>query len=453
MLGDKVMDLLALCLVFVPVVLFFVLMFTGEKSAYLITVISAVFFLLCTVALIVTPEPVILPVPSLLWRILTLATVSLIFWHSVRDKQLIISVITFIQAVILVVFEIVSLQAEPDNFLAPTLREKLLLLCGTLTILIFMPFVIYLLKKYYSGASFRIKRFGMGILLLLSSFAGLISSNSVTGLFLFWQWQYIAGCLLLKVYGNTYGNAGAKNVFLRTFPYMQQTALTLFLSAGIAAYYITGSMSMQDFRDFGKLSEFLALIIYVTAVLMGLLIPENYVYRFDSAKAVPAAGMYLVIFSLIVPYAVLAKFRPLFHNLTGSVISLMIIYGGILVFAGAYFSLSGYRNRHSILNLIMSMSGLAVATVFKKLQSSIRFLSNNPLPLLLVIAGIVLTAAYIIMWISSIFTAHTGHTSEINEEHPVASIIPFNINFDLIIKIGYITTAALTLGVSLLCMK
>ena len=56
------------------------------------------------------------------------------------------------------------------------------------------------------------------------------------------------------------------------------------------------------------------------------------------------------------------------------------------------------------------------------------FLSGNPLPVLMVIAGMVLTIAYIIMWISSIFT-HTSQAPEICDEHVISSIIPFRMNY------------------------
>lgn len=130
----------------------------------------------------------------------------------------------------------------------------------------------------------------------------------------------------------------------------------------------------------------------------------------------------------------------------------MILYGSLLVFAGAYFALLYYKNRHSLLSMIMSISGLAVATVFKDLQPGMVFLTSNPLPLLLVIAGIVLAVAFIIMWISSLFT-HAGKAQEAADYQVISSFIPFNINFSLLIKISYITTAALALGVSLSCLK
>jgi len=449
MRGDRFMDLMAFFMVSVPVIFLIVLVLAREKVTYIITAISGILFLAFTLIAFAIPEPISFPVPSLLWRVISLATVLFIFFRSVRDKQYMLSVLTSVQALIVIVFETAELPAEPDFFLYPDFREKLLLLLGAVVVLSFLPFVIYLLKKHYKNEPGKIKRFGIGFLLLLSSFAGLISARSMTGLFLFWQWQYVAGYIFLKVYGVS----GEKNSFHRAFPYLQQAVLTLFLAAGVIAYKLTGSLAMRDFfHGFGNLSELLALIIFVSALSMGLLIPENYIPWLDPSRAVPAAGMYLAVFSLIVPYGVLSKFRTVFHNLNDSVISLMIIYSGILVFAGSYFALSNYRDRHSILNMIMSVSGLAVATVFKKLQSSIRFLSNNPLPMLMVIAGIVLTAAYIIMWISSMF-ANTDEASEVNGEDAVTSLIPFNINFSMIIKISYAATAALTLGVSLSCLK
>lgn len=443
------MNLIVLCMVFVPFVLLMVSVSVRAKNMYFITTVSAVLFLMCVLLSFTASSMSGISVPPIIWRIISFITVFFIFLRSIRDRQLLISVFTFIQAMLLVIFDTTVLPAVPENFLYPNLREKLLLLTGTLAILTFLPFVIYSLKKYYGGSGGHVRFFCTGFGFLLSSFAGLISSTDMCGLFLFWQWQYLSGYMFHRMFGT----GKRDNIFVKTVISIQQAALTFFLTAEIIAYKLTGSSAMQDFsHGFGKISELVALIIFACAVLMGWLIPENYTAVFNPVKAaVPVTGMYLIVFSLIVPYGVLLKFRPLFHGLPGSMISLMIIYGGILVFAGSYYALLGYRNRRSILNMIMSISGLAVATVFKNLQPGVRFISDNPLPLLLVIAGIVLTVAYIIMWISSIFT-HTGQTSECDDRF-VASIIPFNINFGLLIKISYVTTAALILGVSLECLR
>ncbi|NLX76634.1 MAG: hypothetical protein GXZ01_04570 [Clostridiaceae bacterium] len=443
------MDLLMLSLVLVPLVLFFVAMLLEGKGAMLIITGTGCFFAVCSFVMSINESSAVFPVPSLFWKIISPVTVFFIFLLSLRDKQYIISVFTFIQAVILVCFEIFISPEEPDIFLYSDLREKLLLVSGAVIVISFVPFIIYCLKKYSRNSSVVLKRFGMGFALLLSSFAGLISAKSMTGLFLFWQWQYLSGLLFLKAFEKD----ETKRYFPRAIPCIQQAALTLFLIVSIIAYRATGSLAMQDFaQGFGKVSEIAALVIIMSVVSMGLLIPENYVPWFDYSKAVPIAGLYLIIFSLIVPYGVLLKFRPFFHVLYRGIITLMIFYGSLLVFSGACFALLHYRNRHSILSMIMSISGLAVATVFNDVHTSRDFLSGNPLPVLMVIAGMVLTIAYIIMWISSIFT-HTSQAPEICDEHVISSIIPFRMNYRLIIRISWITTTALALGVSLLCLK
>lgn len=443
------MDLMVLSLVLVPLILLFIVMLSKGKGSQFIIIGSGSIFLICALVMCISPNTTSLSIPALVWKIISLLTVALIFLRSIRDKQYLISIFTFVQALILTSFEIFISPMEPERFLHFDFKDRLLLVSGAVIVLLFTPFIIYCLKKYSNNSSGEFKQFSMGFALLLSSFAGLVSSKSMTGLFLFWQWQYISGCLFLKAFGNEEG----KNAFPRIIPLIQQAALTLFLLVSVFAYRLTGSLAMQDFTyGFGKISEFTALIIFTSAILMGLLIPENYIPWFDSSRAAPIAGLYLIIFSLIVPYGVLLKFRPFFHVLSNGVISLMIVYGSLLVFSGAYFALLYYKNRHSILSIIMCISGLAVATVFNEMQPGKDFLSGSPLPVLLVIAGMVLTVAFIIMWISSIFT-HTSQTSEDADDHMINSIIPFKINFRLIIKISWVTTAALTLGVSLLCLK
>lgn len=442
------MGFMVLCMVLVPLILFFVTMFSKGKGTYLIITVSGIFFLICTLVMFLSPNMADINMPSLLWRMISLLTVVLIFIRSIWDKQYIISIFTFFQAIILVLFEILISPAEPERYLYFNFNERLLLLSGAVVIIIFTPFIIYCLKKLENNSLNKLRHFGMGFVLMLSSFAGLMAAKSMTGLFLFWQWQYISGYLFLRVFGQT---AGAKS-FPRVIIYIQQAALTLFLSVSVVAFKLTGFLSMEDFiNGFGNISEFMAVVIFVSAILMGLLVPENFMPWFDSSRAVPIAGLYLIIFSLIVPYGVLLKFRPLFNNLYNGVISLMILYGSLLVFAGAYFALLFCKSRHSILSMIMCIAGLAVTTVFNKIQSGRIFLDGNPLPLLVIIAGIVLTVAYIIMWISFIFT-RPGDTSECIDEHMLVSIIPFNINYGLIIKISWIAISALTLGVSLSCL-
>ena len=80
----------------------------------------------------------VFPVPSLFWKIISPVTVFFIFLLSLRDKQYIISVFTFIQAVILVCFEIFISPEEPDIFLYFDLREKLLLVSGAVIVILFV---------------------------------------------------------------------------------------------------------------------------------------------------------------------------------------------------------------------------------------------------------------------------------------------------------------------------
>lgn len=444
------MDLMLLCLIFLPLLLLLAAaLVKGRKTQFTVTILLGFLFIFFALALSVNPGFTNIHIPGLLWDLLSLLTVFFALLISIRDKHYIISLLNLIQAIILIVFRITFSPAEVEPFLNAGFSERLLLAAGAVIILFFTPFIVYCLKKYGINSLYDLKRFNSGFILLLSSFAGLMASQSMTGLFLFWQWQYLSGYFFSKVYIND----EKKGLIHGIIPYIQQIMLTLFLTVSVAAYKLAGSSAMQDFSaGFGKISELAAAVIYITAVLMGLLIPEYYIPRYISLKAATAAGMYLFIVSLIVPYGVLLKFIPLFENVHRIVISLMIFYGSLLVFSGAYFALLHYRNRNSLLSMIMSVSGLAVATVFKDLEKGSDFLSSNPVPLLLVIAGIVLTVAFIIMWISFLFT-HSEQNSGTADEQVITFLIPFNINFSLLIKICWISTAALTLGVSLLCLR
>ena len=123
MLGDRLMDLLMLSLVLVPLVLFFVAMLLEGKGAMLIITGTGCFFAVCSFVMSINESSAVFPVPSLFWKIISPVTVFFIFLLSLRDKQYIISVFTFIQAVILVCFEIFISPEEPDIFLYSDLRE------------------------------------------------------------------------------------------------------------------------------------------------------------------------------------------------------------------------------------------------------------------------------------------------------------------------------------------
>lgn len=443
---NRVMELMVLCLVFLPLLLLFIAIFFKGEKIHAFTVISGFLFILCTLVLFINPGFLHINLPALLWKLLSLLTVFFIFFRSIKDKQYIISIFTLIQAFLLIIFEITHSPTEPEPYLYFNCGEKLLLMCGAFIAILFIPFIIYCSKKYYENSTDKqIKRFIAGFIFLLSSFAGLMAAKSMSGLFLFWQWVYLSGYYLF----NTYGQGERK----RIFPFIQQAILTLFMALNIITYRITGSLAMQDFSlGIGKISEIAAVIIYMSVILMGLLIPESYIFQFKSSKAASETGFYLIIVSLIVPYGVLLKFRPLFQNLHHGLISLMIIYGSLLVFTGAYFALLYRQNRQSLFSMIMCISGLGVATVFKDIQIGIDFLSGNPLPLLLVIFGIILIAAFILSRISYLFTT-TNPTPETVGDRRTTAFIPFNLNFDLLIRMGWITTATLFLGVSLSCLK
>ena len=93
----------------------------------------------------------------------------------------------------------------------------------------------------------------------------------------------------------------------------------------------------------------------------------------------------------------------------------------------------------------MCIAGLGVATSFKDYQSNVDFLYSNPLSLLIVISGIVLIAAFIIEWVSYLFV-QAKLPQEADEKYLPSTFFPFRVNFKLIIRLGWITTAALILG-------
>ena len=445
------MELMVLGLVFIPLILLLIVLLTRGKAFYSSLIISSVIFLICSIVLYLFPNISIINFPALLWKFLSLLTVFAIFIYSIRDKHYFISILTIFQVLMLIVFEISFAPAEPSQFLSLNRQETLLTLSGGFIIITFMPFIAYCYRKKCGNASNKQKRrFITGFLLLLSSFAGLMSAKSMTGLFMFWQFQYLATYFLVDSCESLHDQR------MRFVPYVQQAALTLFLASNIIAYKGTGSLAMQNFSvGFGQASELTAVIIFMTLIIMGLLIPEYYLLRHNFFENIPISsltGMYLVIVSIIMPYGVLLKFQPLFQNLHRGLIPLFVLYGSILVFAGAYYALIYKQNKYSLNTTIMCIAGLGVATSFKDYQSNVDFLYSNPLSLLIVISGIVLIAAFIIEWVSYLFV-QAKLPQEADEKYLPSTFFPFRVNFKLIIRLGWVTTAALILGVALSCLR
>lgn len=80
MLGDKVMDLMVLCLVFLPLILFFIALLTKRKGSRFVVVVSASFSILCTLIMCINPNIIDVSIPSLIWEIFSLITVIFVFF-------------------------------------------------------------------------------------------------------------------------------------------------------------------------------------------------------------------------------------------------------------------------------------------------------------------------------------------------------------------------------------
>ena len=88
-------------------------------------------------------------------------------------------------------------------------------------------------------------------------------------------------------------------------------------SFNIIAYKGTGSLAMQNFSvGFGQASELTAVIIFMTLIIMGLLIPEYYycVITFENIPISSLTGMYLVIVSIICPMEYCLSFNHYFKT-------------------------------------------------------------------------------------------------------------------------------------------
>jgi hypothetical protein len=199
------MGFIVLGVVLGPVVLLLISFLIPQGRASRIFVeISAVLFFLSAVYLFINPASHVdcFYLPHIVWKLIALLTTVFVFVVSLLDKHYIISVLTFIQSITLAVFEIFNSPQEAVPFLSFNYDGKVLLLAGSFIMAFFIPITLIYLKKYFSqkkSVKIQEKQIEAGILLLMAAFAGLAAANSVTGLFLFCQWMYIAiGLFLLK---------------------------------------------------------------------------------------------------------------------------------------------------------------------------------------------------------------------------------------------------------------
>jgi formate hydrogenlyase subunit 3/multisubunit Na+/H+ antiporter MnhD subunit len=305
--------------------------------------------------------------PHIVWKLIALLTTVFVFVVSLLDKHYIISVLTFIQSITLAVFEIFNSPQEAVPFLSFNYDGKVLLLAGSFIMAFFIPITLIYLKKYFSqkkSVKIQEKQIEAGILLLMAAFAGLAAANSVTGLFLFCQWMYIAIGLFLRAFKNS-GRKRAAGILI-----VQQLVLTVWMASIPFIYQKTGSLYINGLNaEIGEIRVLIAVMVFALAIVIGCLIPDRYIWETFFSMPTPVSGIAALILSVMSPIAVLLKFSFLFTGLNNKILTLMIIFGSLVMVGGAYYSCISRKAMQILQGILMSVAGWGISTIFISRES------------------------------------------------------------------------------------
>jgi formate hydrogenlyase subunit 3/multisubunit Na+/H+ antiporter MnhD subunit len=364
------MGFIVLGVVLGPVVLLLISFLIPQGRASRIFVeISAVLFFLSAVYLFINPASHVdcFYLPHIVWKLIALLTTVFVFVVSLLDKHYIISVLTFIQSITLAVFEIFNSPQEAVPFLSFNYDGKVLLLAGSFIMAFFIPITLIYLKKYFSqkkSVKIQEKQIEAGILLLMAAFAGLAAANSVTGLFLFCQWMYIAIGLFLRAFKNS-GRKRAAGILI-----VQQLVLTVWMASIPFIYQKTGSLYINGLNaEIGEIRVLIAVMVFALAIVIGCLIPDRYIWETFFSMSTPVSGIAALILCVMSPIAVLLKFSFLFTGLNNKILTLMIIFGSLVMVGGAYYSCISRKAMQILQGILMSVAGWGISTIFISRES------------------------------------------------------------------------------------
>lgn len=359
------MELTIISIVFAPLILT-ALSLSGrwEKAQRIILIVSGIFYFAASVVLFLHPGDLSgFNLPQILWKFILLLSVLFLFLHSIKDKRYGISVIHIIQAVILIVMEIALSPEETIPFLQLQSEGKLLFLTGAFISACFLPVIVQYLKQYYrTMCESRRKYFYPGAFLLLASFAGLMTANSMIGLFLFWQWGYFANHLLIKAFGMK--STGK----WRVTPVIQQAVLTAWLIGLVLVHIHNGPVKLMNFTGVGQANGVAAGVLFLTVIVMGSLIPERAVIKSGFPFPIPVTGWTMTLFSLIIPLSIFLKFRPFLFYLDSRILSLIVFFGSLLMAANAFYAGLSRHGGRIISYMVLYTYGWGTVTAFSNLE-------------------------------------------------------------------------------------
>ncbi len=363
------MEYLVVGVVFGPVLLLFIsLLLQGKGLQVFVEVWAVLFFIGCVLLFIYPLYSVSFHAPSILWKLTLLIVVIVLLIYSIRDKHYVVSALALVQALSLIIMEITASPAEVEPFLWFQHDGKLLLLTGAFIIMASIPLILRYLKKYFrqiQSDAGRMKQSAKGLFLLMASFAGLVAANSITGLLLFWQLSYLANRFFHKSFEQHESNR------IPLIPVIQQLALTIWMIVILITVQKTGSLAIGNINTgLGSLTASMtAVLVFIMVIVTGCLIPEKQIIKTYFSKPTPVTGLTSIIFSLIIPISVLLKFRMLFAGIDRVLLSLVIVFGGLLMAAVAYYAGIFRRSGNILVCMVLFASGWGISNIFNGMES------------------------------------------------------------------------------------
>lgn len=352
------MSLLIIGIVFGPLIILFASVFLLQNNGHrILLVLSGVLFFFATFYLLIQPVELIhIHIPQIFWKLLALATATALFLLTIRDKQYSLMVLSLVQMLALILTEILLSPNEPSAFLHFDAEGKLILAAGAFILAILLPAAFSQQDLQHLQQGRRSKAFYAGILLWMAAFAGLLCAVSFTGLFMFAQWGYLGNLLIRKAFGETEKP--------KLVPVLQQSVLTLWIVASGLFYINRGTPAIPDLVG-GQTTDGLLLVIVIAFIfVMGLLIPEKRLAMDNYLKPVSVVGLSMLLFSLLVPFSVLLKFRSLFLSLDHKLTYPVVFLGALLMAANAYYTGTARNDDEFVFRLVLFASGWGITSVF-----------------------------------------------------------------------------------------
>lgn len=354
------MEFITIGIVLVPLFMsFFALLLKQNRGARIFIQIFAFLFFLSALYIFLYPMDFsVIPIPSVIWKLLTLIITAAFLIRSLLDRHYEVSVFLFIQSAVLIITEITVSLNEPSPFLHFNHSEKFILVTGAFITAAFVPFMIRHTDTNTMNAMQK-KQAAAGVFMLISAFVGLVAAESLMGLFLFWQLCFGANTLFIKASGKF------EDMKYRRISLVRQIALTVWLCVNGAVFFSAGYAKISDINmAAGNAAGLFCTLTLITAIILGHLVPGRNMPEAFSDKPVPYAGLSAIILSLLSQAAVLQKLEPLFANLGHNLLSLIILLGAFLMATAAYYALTAQRMAEIPACMVLYTFGWGLAAGF-----------------------------------------------------------------------------------------